>query len=100
MAGMWIARLQDAAEIWGPDEAQYPQGGAVQGFTGFLLRIKASICIALGRERRDHGFEAVPVWVGPLSVSYSYDGPSANWSELGTPLGWRGWWYCRYQNGI
>jgi hypothetical protein len=93
------ARLADAMEIWERDSSQYPQGSAAHGFVGFLLRIKASICILMDW-RADDSFDVVPVWIGALYVGHDWDGPTASWSEVGVTYGWRGWTYARYQNGI
>lgn len=88
------ARIADALEIWEADEGRYPQGSPVSGFVGFLLRVKCSICIALGREGT--GYDYVPVWIGPMSVWCN----EASWSEVGVAYGWRDWRYLRYSNGV
>ena len=88
------ARIQDALDIWHRDETRFPQSSPVTGFIGFLLRIKCSICILLGREGT--GYDYVPVYVGTMFVC-GYD---ASWTEVGVKWGWRDWQYSRYQDGI
>lgn len=91
---MFKARVQDAFEIWQPDKGQYPQGSAIAGWLGFLLRVKCSICIMFGWE--GDGYDYVPVYIGPMSVWCN----EANWTEVGVKYGWREWSYLRYRNGV
>lgn len=98
---MITARLQDAMDIWHQDDGRYPQNSPVGGWLGFWLRVKASICIALNLESREkYDCELVPVWVGPLHVYETWNGPSASWAEVGVDLRWWSWKFSRYQNGI
>lgn len=96
-----IFKREILADIWSRDASQYPAPGPVHGWIGFLLRVKCSICVLLGREGsgRHMSWDCVPVYVGPLHVTY-YDGPSADWQEIGVDYGWRGWRFYRYRNGI
>lgn len=90
-----VARLRDALEIW---------DGSPRPWKGFSwLKVKASICIALGLERRDWSavyHEFVPVWWSAASSYYSYDGPGQHWWEVAVdPHPFR-WAYTRYENGF
>jgi hypothetical protein len=93
------ARCADALEIWGRDKGQYPQSSAAWGFFGFRMRLKATVCILLDWEKPSN-YDVVPVWIGPLYVGQSYDGPTADWTEVGVSYGWRAWHFSRYRNGI
>ena len=95
------ARIQDAMDIWAGDRTQYPQGSPVQGWFGFVLRLKCSLCILLDREGDViGGGYHVPVYVGPMCVGHSWDGPTCDWTEVSVDLSWRGWRFYRYRNGI
>lgn len=99
---MLFARIQDALDIWNQGEGQFPQSSPAQGRWGFWLRVKASICIALGREApySDYNLELVPVWVGPLCVRQTSGGPTADWAEVAVDHRNSIWRYSRYTNGI
>lgn len=93
---LW-ARIQDAREIWDGSRGEYPQSGPIDGWLGFLLRIKCSICIVMDWKKQND-FDHVPVWVGGAFVNYA--DPSMSWSEVAVGYGWGNWTYSRYRNGI
>lgn len=86
---------------WSKDQGAYPQPGAVDGWLGFWLRIKCSICIILSLKGRDpYNFDIVPVAIGPMSTFQTFDGPGASWSELCVGYGCLHWRYYEIRNGI
>lgn len=85
-------------DVWSRDKSQYPANSPAWGWLGFLLRIKCSICILLGRRGSfSESFESVPVYVSPIWVNYAE--PSANWREIAVDMSWRKWRYYTYTNG-
>lgn len=99
----WIGRLRakfsDIAEIWDGSAGEYPASGPVTGWFGFRLRVKCSICMLFGWERKND-WDHVPVWVSGNYVGHGCDGPTCDWWEVGVGYGWRNWTYSRYKNGI
>lgn len=98
--GMLWARCQDAAEIWHAADDKY-----APNFRGtFWLRVKASICIALGRVgglwSSGRTFEDIPVWSSLGSCHESYDGPEYHWREVSVYPGLRHWRAYSYTNGF
>lgn len=91
----------DLALIWEKDCGQYPQGDVARGWFGFWFRIKCTVCILLGWEGRDpYVFSCIPVGISYLEVSQTWDGPTANWTEIGVDERWSCWLFYRYRNGI
>lgn len=91
---MVAARCQDALAIW--DRAPQP------GPRWCWLRVKASICIALGWENFDpvgaYGSH-VPIWASSQSVRQGWDGPQCAWQEVAVAHEWSRWTFTRYENG-
>lgn len=93
--------LDDITWIWSKDKGEYPQGSPVWGWMGFLLRIKCTVCVLLRLEGHDpYVSTCVPVAIGALWVSQGWNGPGADWSELGVDIRWWCWRFYRYRNGI
>lgn len=98
--GMFWARCQDAAEIWHPEPDKFIAQFCREHF---WLRVKASICIVLGREGGTHSaartYEDIPVWTSRGHCSQGWEGPSYNWREVSVEPGWRKWRVYSYSNG-
>lgn len=91
---MMRARLQDAAEIWRGHHSHF-------GPLFSWLRIKATICMALGWESfsSDTYDSHVPVWASSQSVSWGWDGPQCSWREVAVATSWKKWTFTSYVNG-
>lgn len=89
---LW-AQIQDAMAIW---------DGSPRPCDSIWLRIKASICIALGREVRVMNWRDtyIPIWASKPTTVYSYDGPGQDWAEVAVSPEWWRWKFARYTNGF
>lgn len=91
------ARIQDALAIWDGSTGPWGEDGQP-----VLLKLKASLCIALGWESHDlysHYADLVPVWFSNQNARWTWDGPECVWQEVAVPISWRRWVFVRYQNG-
>lgn len=88
---LW-ARIQDALAIWNNEPQPMPR------FCWF--RVKASLCIALGRQRFTDAWHHCPVWASRPWNTYSADGPGQSWREVAVATSWREWQYSEYTNGF
>ena len=89
------ARIQDALAIWD----RSPQPAPLWHW----LRLKASLCIALGWENHDpigsYGSHC-PVWASRPWTTHSADGPGQSWREIAVAFSWREWTFTEYSNGF
>lgn len=94
---LW-ARLQDMMEIW--DGSPSP---IYNPFWRLILKVKASICIALGWELRGScwdGHDHIPVWGSEPSTYQDSYGYGQNWTEVAVDHRLFHWTYSRYRNGF
>jgi hypothetical protein len=88
------AHIQDALAIW--DGSYLPCAG---NRVFYWLKVKASICIALGWEDFfPESEDEVLVWASAPVTYHGFDGPGQSWSEVSVSL--NRWAYRRYSNGI